>query len=281
MKKRDESFGQNIRSIRLKRKMTQKMLAEDICSQSVLSRIENNEELPNVWVMYQICQRLGVTLDQVMMLHSEEINKTNQIFAEIESHFVHKQFQEMREKMEDKATKDYLYLDSDMQMYYYYLGSCDYFLDQNYDAALEALKKGLAYSYQQDKTNVSVMEIRILSCMGRVYSDLLQLGEARFYLEKAYDAMHALPPERLSTALTKIYYNYAVFLKEQQEDCRALKVTNEGIALAREKNSLYFLEELFELKGQLLQRLKEEKAAEKSFQLYRAVMDIRQSDKVV
>ncbi len=51
------------------------------------------------------------------------------------------------------------------------------------------------------------MEIRILSCMGRVYSDLLQLGEARFYLEKAYDAMHALPPERLSTALTKIYYN--------------------------------------------------------------------------
>jgi len=154
MKKRDESFGQNIRSIRLKRKMTQKMLAEDICSQSVLSRIENNEELPNVWVMYQICQRLDVTLDQVMMLHSEEINKTNQIFAEIESHFVHKQFQEMREKMEDKAIKDYLYLDSDMQMYYYYLGSCDYFLDQNYDAALEALKKGLAYSYQQDKTNV-------------------------------------------------------------------------------------------------------------------------------
>ncbi len=125
------------------------------------------------------------------------------------------------------------------------------------------------------------MEIRILSCMGRVYSDLLQLVEARFYLEKAYDAMHALPPERLSTALTKIYYNYAVFLKEQQEDCLALKVTNEGISLAREKNSLYFLEELFELKGHLLYRLKEEKQPKKSFQLYRAVMDIRQSDKVV
>ncbi|OTE88846.1 Cro/Cl family transcriptional regulator, partial [Escherichia coli] len=74
----------------------------------------------------------------------------------------------------------------------------------------------------------------------------------------------------LSTSLTKIYYNYAVFLKEQQEDCLALKVTNEGISLAREKNSLYFLEELFELKGHLLYRLKEENAAEKSFQLYRA-----------
>ena len=70
--------------------MTQKMLAEDICSQSVLSRIENNEELPNVLVMHQICQRLGVTLDQVMMLHAEEINRTNQVFAQMESHFVHK-----------------------------------------------------------------------------------------------------------------------------------------------------------------------------------------------
>ena len=30
MKKKEESFGQNIRSIRLKRKMTQKMLAEDL-----------------------------------------------------------------------------------------------------------------------------------------------------------------------------------------------------------------------------------------------------------
>lgn len=102
---KEESFGQIIRTIRLKRKMTQKMLAEDICSQSVLSRIENNEELPNVWVMYQICQRLGVTLDQVMMLHSEEINKTNQIFAEIESHFVHKQFREMREKWKTRQSK--------------------------------------------------------------------------------------------------------------------------------------------------------------------------------
>ncbi|OTN76705.1 hypothetical protein A5886_001783 [Enterococcus sp. 8G7_MSG3316] len=281
MKKKEESFGQIIRSIRQNRKMTQKMLVQDICSQSVLSRIENNEELPNVWVMYQICQRLGVTLDQVMMLHSEEINQSNQVFAQIESHFVHKQFQALREKLQDKQIKHYLYLDTDMQMYYYYLGSCAYFIDLDYESALESLKKGLSYTYQQDKTNVSVMEIRILSCIGRVYSDLQLLADARLNLEKSYESMQALPSERLSTTLTKVYYNYAVFLKQQHEYCRSLKIIEEGIALAREKNSFYFLEELFEIKAQVLSILKEEQAARKSFQLYQAVVDIRQSAKMV
>ena len=46
-----ESFGTIIKEIRKEQKMTQKMLSQDICSQSVLSRIENNEELPNVLVM--------------------------------------------------------------------------------------------------------------------------------------------------------------------------------------------------------------------------------------
>lgn len=50
------------------------MLSEDICSQSVLSRIENNEELPNVLVMQQLCDRLGVTVDQIMRYKSGDVH---------------------------------------------------------------------------------------------------------------------------------------------------------------------------------------------------------------
>lgn len=71
-----ESFGTIIKEIRKEQKMTQKMLSHDICSQSVLSRIENNEELPNVLVMMQICQRLGVTIDHVMNLSRKLLGQT-------------------------------------------------------------------------------------------------------------------------------------------------------------------------------------------------------------
>ena len=68
------SLGAVIKEIRKNRKLTQKMLSEDICSQSVLSRIENNEELPNVLVMQQLCDRLGVTVDQIMRYASSPLD---------------------------------------------------------------------------------------------------------------------------------------------------------------------------------------------------------------
>ncbi len=174
---------------------------------------------------------------------------------------------------------DYLYLDADMQMYYYFLGSCEYFLFQDYEAAIESLKKGLSYSYQQDKINISVMEIRLLSCMGRVYNDMQQLEEARFHLEKSYHGVQVLPAERMTTTLTKVFYNYAVFLAKQEEFTTALQILEEGIDLAREKNSFYFLEELFELKGHVFVALDNQQAADESFALYQAVVDIRNSSR--
>lgn len=45
-----ETFGETIKRLRKERKMTQKMLAQGICAQSVLSRIENGVEIPNVMV---------------------------------------------------------------------------------------------------------------------------------------------------------------------------------------------------------------------------------------
>lgn len=81
------SFGGVIREIRKERQLSQKMLSQDICSQSVLSRIENNEELPNVLVMQQLCERLNVTIDQVMLFHRYDIQKSQQILEQMEYHF--------------------------------------------------------------------------------------------------------------------------------------------------------------------------------------------------
>ncbi|MCH0445727.1 helix-turn-helix transcriptional regulator, partial [Enterococcus faecium] len=82
-----ESFGTIIKEIRKEQKMTQKMLSHDICSQSVLSRIENNEELPNVLVMMQICQRLGVTIDHVMNLSRKTTRTNDKLFELLDSCF--------------------------------------------------------------------------------------------------------------------------------------------------------------------------------------------------
>ena len=57
-------LGHRIKIIRKKNNMTQKILADKICSQSVLSRIETGEEVPNAVVLHQLCERLGITVSK-------------------------------------------------------------------------------------------------------------------------------------------------------------------------------------------------------------------------
>ena len=92
-----DSFGTIIKEIRKEQKMTQKMLSQDICSQSVLSRIENNEELPNVVVMAQICQRLGVTIDHVMNLSKGKVRSALKQFELTDLYFQQRDYRKLEQ----------------------------------------------------------------------------------------------------------------------------------------------------------------------------------------
>ncbi len=154
--------------------MTQKMLSQDICAQSVLSRIENGIEVPNVVVLQKLCQRLNITLDQVVYSQTDEIQQIKSLFNRVHYFFIHQEYQKIELLLEESAVSERLYLDTDFQLYYYYLGSCEFFLHQEYDAAIQSLKKGLSYTYIKDKSNVSPIEIQILSCLGRVFGGCRQ-----------------------------------------------------------------------------------------------------------
>lgn len=155
-----ESFGAVIKEIRKNRKLTQKMLSEDICSQSVLSRIENDEELPNVVVMQQICQRLGVTMDQIMQFKSEEVHLLTQMFSKIAEYFRHKEYTKLLKYLQDIQLEERLYLDTDWQRYYYYLGSCHFYLFNDCELALEYLKKACHTLTKQIKLIYQTLKFR-------------------------------------------------------------------------------------------------------------------------
>lgn len=123
-----DSFGTIIKEIRKEQKMTQKMLSQDICSQSVLSRIENNEELPNVVVMAQICQRLGVTIDHVMNLSRGKVRSALKQFELTDLYFQQRDYRKLEQVIKSSTMIENLYDAADYQKYYYYLGVCEFTL---------------------------------------------------------------------------------------------------------------------------------------------------------
>lgn len=269
-----ESFGAVIKEIRKNRKLTQKMLSEDICSQSVLSRIENDEELPNVVVMQQICQRLGVTMDQIMQFKSEEVHLLTQMFSKIAEYFRHKEYTKLLKYLQDIQLEERLYLDTDWQRYYYYLGSCHFYLFNDCELALEYLKKGLSYTYQANKINLSDFEIQVISCIGSIYGSVGKVMEAEKYLKLSIHYFHKLPNERVNAELTKIFYNYAQFLINQGRLEESQIYIDQGIVWAKNRNSYYYLSELFALKGQLVSVQGDNAGSQEYFALSQQILRI-------
>lgn len=268
------SFGDVLREIRKQRSLSQKMLSQGICSQSVLSRIENNEELPNVLVMQQLCDRLNVMMDQVMTCHRYEAQKNQEIMDQIESHFFHEEYQELEKLLNHSDVLQQLYLDTDLQLYYYYEGSCRFYLHQDYKGALFSLKQGLSYTLQVDKVYNSAAEIQLISCIGCVYSALGVKEKAQEYLEKSMILYRELPLKRRTDRLIKIFFNYGRFLFDQEEYQASSAVVDEGIKAAHDKKSYYYLAELFFLKGELLLKTKKAQEAETYFSYSRKIREM-------
>ena len=98
-----------------------------------------------------------------------------------------------------------MYLDTDWQKYYYYLGSCELFVLNDYEKAIASLRKGLSFTYKADKLNVSDLEIQLISCLGATYGYMGNRVEAERFLSLSIHYFNQLPNERSNAELTKIF----------------------------------------------------------------------------
>lgn len=271
-----ESIGETIKQLRQERKLTQKMLATGICAQSVVSRVENNEELPNVVVLHQICERLTITVDQLLLSQSADIRKTSEKFQLIQQYFLQREYEQIAQILKEADLLESLYLETDLQSYYYYLGSCEFFVAKDYSSAVQSLRKGLSYTYNQDKVFVSTIEIQMMSCLGYVLKESGQLLQATKELEKSYHFIQELPQERKTFELIKVYYHYGELLYEQGCYEQAFAVVEEGLLLVQQFCSYYYLEELYDLNSFILEKMQREIEAEENRLLARRVKKISQ-----
>lgn len=258
MKNTEQGIGQNLKKIRKARKLTQKMLASGICSQSVLSRIETNQEIPNVLVFQQLCKRLGTTMDKVMLSEFTEIQAIQSFFDKMNNYLIHQRYQEMASLFDESQILTQLYLDTDLQLYFYYLGTVEFFVDQDLDKAITTLKYSLAYTYTESKKeHVSSVEVQILGCLGRIYADMNRMTLAENYLTKSISLAVCLPSERATYEISKIFYHYARYLYTQEAYLDTIDIAMKGVHWAIDRLSYYYVQELLQITGGSYEKLHE------------------------
>ncbi|WP_265457108.1 helix-turn-helix domain-containing protein [Enterococcus sp. HY326] len=244
----EKSLGQVLRKIRKERNMTQKMLCENICSQSVLSRIEGDIELPNVLVVQQLCDRLGVSIDQVVNHNVFEKTDNVMLFEQFADLYRHNRFQELSIKISSSNIIDFLFSEKEFLLFYYYMGSCEYYLHRNLEKSLKYLKTGLNYIGNVSHLSAKDEDVQLISCTGKVYAEMGKSDKAEYYMSRSVELFADIPNERAAAESIKIFFNYASFLQKQGYYETSMEMIDKGLDLAHKKNSYYFVDQLFELK---------------------------------
>lgn len=249
-----KAFGEALKELRHDRKMTQGMLAEDICSQSVLSRIENNEEVPNIMVMYQLCDRLDVSIDSVLSHDASFIKQSNELlnqFGKLLSTFDYDALEIFFKK---NKLESQLFLESDLQRYYYYMGVYYYSVKKDNIRAIELFEMSLEFSYRKSKKLLNRVELLTLSYLGRIYVKLNKVEQGLEMLEQSYQGLFFLPESRRHLEQATIFFNYADSYVMINEDEKAEDMVNQGIQWERERMSYFLIDKFCMLKGTIIEK---------------------------
>src|SRR5690606_18428042 len=94
-------LGSEIKRLRKAKKLTQKQLAEGLCSQSEISRIEAGEFYPSIDLLYLIANQLQLSVNYFFeILTHEQAKETNEIKNKIWTMSSEKNYKELLQYVE-------------------------------------------------------------------------------------------------------------------------------------------------------------------------------------
>ncbi|QIL45735.1 helix-turn-helix transcriptional regulator [Vagococcus coleopterorum] len=250
--KEDIIYGGVVKQIREKRQLSQAELAEGICSQSMLSRIEHNLLVPNINVIRQLCERLTITMDEV--INQTTTNSWLGFMRECSESNRHEDLQ-LLVKETAKSIGIIFPSKIERQEYLYYKGTCELILNRDNQLALNSFQESLNCTYSSDKEAVTDMEILLLSVIGKIYYEEGQGSIGLSFMEKALERFYVGINKREEIELPYIFANLGMSMIEEGNPKRALEILEEGILWNKKKQRFFCMSKLYLFKGLALNDL--------------------------
>lgn len=235
-------LGNVIREKRKAQKLTQGELAADICGQYIISKLEKHNTAPSLNVLIKLCQKLGITLNDVFSDFNTEVvnSEEHTVLIETERQMLLKTYNG------DRAELDYLShqeLADDDEMRYLFV-----------EGYLDIADNPLSAQFNAD----SLLRLTKLDTYN-VYTELAYLLKGLVaeqqkdneYAEKYYGiiemAMQAnfLIPNATSLQLLFILKTISNFYVKETKWSAVKPITQRAVDFAQQRASMLFLDELY------------------------------------
>lgn len=248
--------GENVRRFRKLRGLSQAEMAEGICTQATISLIEKHNKVPSMNILVRLVDRLGVTLEDVVVENYDRIQQTlNAVEQQIRRGDDQAAAALLKKVNAKKLTRQ-----QDQKKYYYLAGMCELNVTKDVDEAIYYFGRvlnGVSDSYDVTGTMATLG-------MALAYAEQGTTERARAYVEQAVSRLKAAPLNEqrdLDIALSS-YWHIGRLYFDLGEDAAALRNVETGIALAVRNQSLFRLAELYTLLALTQARLHDQQAAQ-------------------
>lgn len=245
-------IGLALRRLRKKHNLTQKDLANGICSQAEISKIESGTHSPTVDLLFALSRRLQVPIT-VFLDHTEQQNSIKLIDESLVSKFRNQEFASIYQETKFilLSRSKGVELESTL-LYKYYFYLCAYRLNKiDYRTCIVELQQ-LSEKYSTIHYSPNML-IRIKSAIANLYS------ENKIYQHsiKVYEEILQLnfDSDELLINKIRISYNFSKILLDFKRPEQALKIINDAIDQSLNFKDMSLLGQLFSQKGACLEQL--------------------------
>ena len=238
-------IGQRIRELRKSLKLSQEELAEGICTQAQISKIEKGDVFPYANTLYLISQKLGVDVNYFFAIGSTpRIDYVNEVFRQLRLTRRSLQFEEMDRiiKLEEKNPL-FTQNSRHLQMILWNKGLCEHALYKNTEGGIKILWEAIELTHTNNKVWTE-REIEILIAIGSIYSEEGRTQEASDIFLGALENLQQLVFISDNTILPRLYYNLARVYGMLENYEESNYYCKKGIKHCLSKDNLYPLGEL-------------------------------------
>lgn len=228
-------------------KMSQVKLCQGICTQSTLSKFENNGRVPSLAILNKLCERLGLSVDDLYKNSSASTTHMRTVLNRIESDLMMEDYAKVSEALKDLNVDDVN--NNELKMQFYYQKGL-------FTTLTNGKFEELFYNFSQILDNLDEEHRTIYSYlsyvgMGIFYSRINKMEQAEFYFGKVLEYINVHKDQTFQKSglnaylriLTIVFYT-ADFLIVKNDFETSLELVKRGIKLCSEQHITYYLPRL-------------------------------------
>lgn len=228
-------------------KMSQKELAEGICKQGQISRIENGEYTPGSELLYALSRKLRVSMDYFFDEQVQDEKNELENFRLVAENFISQRDYSSLKYLYNLESKSSSHLSLSDKMYLEWIQTLVlFYCDNNKLEAVSKLEKLI-----KEKNISEINYLRFSNTLFNFYydiDDLNQFNEIRDNLEERVNNLIIHTIEELELSI-KFNYNISRYLWLQNNVEDAINKISETIRICKRYRSNYLLADLYLLLG--------------------------------